>query len=157
MKISEITLTVNHNGCLKIPAPLLKKMGIAPGEHVRIAYLTDDGICNTFKEFLITTEGIQGQNEEQRIAIPNQLLQQANIPENADIQVICLDGILIIAHDSEMNQNELADVLDSLWTANDIAARLPSDPAAAWEYLKTFTDDREEVLAHDGLTGEYEA
>ena len=157
MKISEITLTANHNGCLKIPAPLLKEMGIVPGDHVRVAYLTDDGAHNTFKEFLVTAEGIQGQNEEQRIAIPNQLLRQANIPEDADIQIICLDGILVISHESGMNQDELADVLDSLWTANDITARLPADPETAWEYLKNFTDDKEEVLNHGGPAGEYEA
>ena len=157
MKISEIALTANHNGCLKIPAPLLKEMGIVPGDRVRIAYLTDDGTRNTFKEFLVTAEGIQGQNEDQRIAIPNQLLQQANIPEDADIQVICLDGILVIAHDSGMNQDELADVLDSLWTANDIIARLPDDLEAAWKCLKNFTDDTEEVLSHGGLAGEYGA
>ena len=144
LKISEVTFTVSHNGCLKIPAPLLKEMGIAPGEHVRIAYLTDNGTRNTFKEFLITAEGIQSQNEEQRIAIPNQLLQQANIPEDADIQVICLDGVLVIACDSGMNQDELADVLDSLWSANDIITRLPPDPETAWEHLKNFTDDKGE-------------
>ena len=96
------------------------------------------------KEFLITAEGIQSQNEEQRIAIPNQLLQQANIPEDADIQVICLDGVLVIACDSGMNQDELADVLDSLWSANDIITRLPPDPETAWEHLKNFTDDKGE-------------
>ena len=112
----------------------------------------------TFKEFLITAEGIQSQNnEEQRIAIPNQLLQQANIPEDADIQVICLDGILVIACDPGMNQDELADVLDSLWSANDIITRLPPDPETAWEYLKNFTDDKEEELSHDGFAEEYEA
>ena len=37
MKISELTFTVDHCSGLKIPTSVLREMGLAEGDHVRMA------------------------------------------------------------------------------------------------------------------------
>ena len=59
MKILEATLTVRDSGNLVFPAAILQKMGLSVGDHVKVAYLTDDSKRNTFKEFLLTTDGVE--------------------------------------------------------------------------------------------------
>ena len=52
MKITELTYTVTKSGGLRIPADIIKEMGINPGENVRVAYLSSDGDKNEFREFV---------------------------------------------------------------------------------------------------------
>lgn len=141
MKVCEMTFTVGKGGSLKIPAALLSKMGLFAGDHVRVAYLTDDGMYNTFKEFLLYSETVTGCGDEQRISIPNILLQQANIPPDADIQITCLDGVLIIGAETKLNLSELTAVLEGLTTSADITEDLPTDTASLLMQLKGTIDD----------------
>ena len=53
MQILEMTFTVDKRGGMKIPPPVLAKMGLAAGSHVRVAYLTHDGTTNTFCELML--------------------------------------------------------------------------------------------------------
>lgn len=145
MKISEITFTVNEGGSLRIPSHTLREMGIAPGDHVRVAYLTDNGERNTFKEFLLTPEGIEYCEEPQQIVVPVPLLQQAGIPENADIQIVCLNGALVIMTETALNQTELLSVLDGLLTAAELVSELPDDATQAQMELADAVNEYGEV------------
>jgi len=136
LNLSEITLTVSKNGKLKFPPFLLKEMGLVPGDHIRIAYLTNDGTANTFKEFLLTSEDLSDISEEQQIAVPSRLLQQANIPPDADIQIICLDGAIVIGAEPKLNLKELDAVLEDLSVAVDVTDNLSSDTASLYTQLK---------------------
>ena len=51
MYISELTFTVDRRGSIKIPASVLEKMGLHSGDNIRVAYLTQDGSANQFREF----------------------------------------------------------------------------------------------------------
>ena len=144
MKILEATLTVRDSGNLVFPAAILQKMGLSVGDHVKVAYLTDDSKRNTFKEFLLTTDGVEDHSEEQQIIIPNQLLQQANISPKADIQIVCLDGAIVIKREEGLDLEELAEVLDGLYIANNLVTELSPDPKQMQEQLRNALDELEE-------------
>ena len=149
MVLCELTFTINKNGTLKIPADLLAKMGLSAGDHIRVAYLTDDGTNNIFREFLLYSGTADDYEEEQqRIAIPSSLLRQANIPPDADIQIACLDGVLIIGIETKLNLDELTTVLEGISAAVNITENLPVDTKSLQMQLKETIDN---------LRGEYES
>ena len=89
-----MTFTVDGRGNIKIPAAVLSEMGLAPGDHVRAAYLTPDGITNPYCEFMLLPEFADEAAlvDDDAIRIPAQLMAQANIPADADLQITCLNG-----------------------------------------------------------------
>ena len=149
MQISETTFTVGHNGSLKIPAAVLKEMGLLPGDHVRVAYVVKDKWQNVFQEFLLSAGPLDTLTEDNKFQVPSDLLGQANIPENADLQILCLNGYLLICQDSALSLNELSSVFESLQTAGDIASSLPIDSFQAMEQLQEFTNRFEEGAPED--------
>lgn len=82
MQILETTFTVDKRGGMKIPASVLTKMGLAAGDHVRVAYLTDDGAANTFCELMLLPNAVDEIDPDKSgaIQIPVELMRQANIP-----------------------------------------------------------------------------
>lgn len=144
MKIVEVTYTVNRFGSLKIPQQTLYEMGLKPGHHVRVAYLTSDGKENTYREFLLSPDPLDESGDEKCLAIPTELFVQANIPLNADIQVFCIDGAIVISQDTALNTEDLSMILSSLEVAGDILWQLPGDTNAAADALRQFIDDNEE-------------
>ena len=60
MQILEMTFTVDQRGGLKIPPSVLTRMGLAAGDHVRVAYLTHDGAANTFCELMLLPNAVDG-------------------------------------------------------------------------------------------------
>lgn len=128
MKIAEVTYTINKNGVLRIPAASLNEMGLAAGDQVRIAYLTSDGIRNDYKEFLISGNSANdSMDEDPQISIPSGLLDQANIPQEADLQIVCCEGCIVITRDAVMSVNEMAALLSALETADGIASQFPAE------------------------------
>lgn len=144
MQILETTFTVSRNGSLKIPAAVLKEMGLNPGSHVRVAYLTHDGQKNSFQEFLLTANPLERLSDEQQFRVPNHLLQQSNIPLDADLQIICLNGLLVICQDAAMSAGELAAILKSLYVADELVSGLPMEAeqvqAQLEEVIKRFQE-----------------
>lgn len=136
MRISESTFTVGNNGALKIPASVLREMDLLPGNHVRVAYLTCDGQKNSFQEFLLSANPLDKLSEEQQIQVPDHILKDANIPSDADLQILCLDGCIIICQDSALNPDELASVLERLQNADELTFTLSGDPAQMREQLE---------------------
>lgn len=109
MKMIEIQSAVDRHGQLTIPAPLLRDMGLAAGDTVKLAYISNapDSIRNTFKEFVITPDGITAlaEDEESELTLPHDLLEAAGIPVDSDLEIVCAKGAVVIME---------ADLLDSL-------------------------------------------
>lgn len=136
MRILESTFTVGSNGALKIPTSVLQEMGLFPGDHVRIAYLTCDGQKNSFQEFLLSANPLDELSEEQQIRVPNHILEDANIPSDADLQILCLDGYIVICQDSALSPDELVSVLEQLQNMDELTFALSGDPAQMREQLE---------------------
>lgn len=118
--------TVGKNGSFRVPSVLLRHMGIGPGEHVRIAYISRDSELNEYRELLLygDTDKLP---EEQKIMIPSGLLERANISEGDDLQIACLDGCLLIYQDSATSEEELREILEQLIKAKEILSSLSPD------------------------------
>lgn len=129
MQILEMTLTVDKRGGMKISPPVLARMGLAAGDHVRVAYLTHDGAANTFCELMLLPNEVDGAipNEDSSIQIPMKLMRQANIPQEADLQITCLDGCIVISRDTGLQPEELSSILDSLQLAESFVSMLPGE------------------------------
>lgn len=139
MQIAEITCTIEKNGCLRIPADILQQMGLGPGEHIRVAYLTDQSQQNIFREFMLSGDPLdQLDDSGGSIAVPEELMNQAGIPMNVDIQVICAPGAIILAQEPVLDLEEMKKVLESLNIASDILEQLPEDAEDAIEVLQDF-------------------
>ena len=82
-------------------------MDLAPGDRIRVAYLTHDGQINTFQEFFLSADPLDGQAEVDRVQIPTELLAQVNIPWDADLQIICMKGALLICWDTAFDLADL--------------------------------------------------
>lgn len=63
----------------------------------------------------------------QQIAIPQQLLEQAGIDSNAEVQIACMDGAIIITGDTPLTENEFSEVVDRLRAVNDLTKHFPSE------------------------------
>lgn len=123
MKIIELTCTVDKQGGLKIPAHILREMGIISGDSVRLAYLSGSEACdsrNTYREFMVTPNGItialdECEPDAGEFQIPAELLAAANIPPDSDITITCVDGAIIIG-EAELFAlpDELSALLDDL-------------------------------------------
>lgn len=131
-----MTYTVNQHGVLKIPRETITGMGLYPGDTVRVAYLSEDGEVNTFREFLLTTGGAGSAKTGGQIAVPNELLAQAGIPDHSDIQVICGTGAIILCADPILGAADLSKILSALGVAADMISQLPAEPNNAIELLQ---------------------
>ncbi|WP_373264842.1 hypothetical protein [Hungatella hathewayi] len=104
MILREIFLETNENGVLLINDRILSQMGIGKNEQIYIAYLcpSDTEIVNEFREFILTKDGadkIQREiemEEEVSLTIPNELMLDAGIPLEADLDVICKKRLIVI-------------------------------------------------------------
>ena len=128
-----MTFTVGGRGNIKIPAAVLREMGFAPGDHVRVEYLTPDGVTNPFCEFMLLPELADEQEliGNDAICIPAQLMAQANIPADADLQITCLNGALLICQDTGLQPQELCGILEGLQAAEELTSMLPQEAQQA--------------------------
>lgn len=151
MQILELIFTVDHRGRLKIPAPVLTKMGLAAGDHVRVAYLTHNGAANTFCELMLLPNAVDGVglNGDNAIQIPMELMRQANIPQDADLQIACLDGCIVISRDTGLQPEELSSILDSLQLAESFASVLPGEARQVLSRLEQAVQNMKEGLEQD--------
>lgn len=144
MRIAETTYTINQYGNLKIPKITLSEMGLQPGDSVRVAYLTPDGLENVNREFLLCADPLTEAEDDQHISVPAALLAQANIGPDADIQIICVDGGIVISQEPAMQSKDLQKLLISLHIASDALIQLSEDPGDAIEALRHAADDIQE-------------
>lgn len=104
MILREIFLATNENGELLVNDHILSQMGIGKNEQIYIAYLcpSNTEIANEFREFILTKDGVEKiqreteMEEEVSLTIPNELMINAGIPLEADLDVICKKGLIVI-------------------------------------------------------------
>jgi len=130
-------------------------MSLFAGMHVRVAFMTEDGEKNTFREFLLTKNSLTEIDTETRFQIPADLLRQAKIAEDADIQMIVVDGAILICQEPNLNVQELHTISDSLGLAAGMTEELPDDLPAAKDRLQQALSDfmDEEMSSNEYDTG----
>ena len=144
MIISELESAIGLDGALVIPAIEIEQMGLRPNDRIYVAYIADDTLKNQFREFLVSPSSIETLEEPAQISIPEELLRDANIPKDADVQIICIDGAVILCQESALHSDDLAQILQSLDIAVDLADSLPQDAQTAIESLHQYIDSFEE-------------
>lgn len=144
MIISELESAIGPDGALVIPAIEIEQMGLRPNDRIYVAYIADDALKNRYREFLVSPSSIEALEEPAQISIPEELLRDANIPKDADVQIICIDGAVILCQESALHSDDLAQILQSLDIAVDLADSLPQDTQTAIESLYQHIDSFEE-------------
>lgn len=104
-----------------IPASDLSEMGLIAGQSVFVAYIADGGLINQYQEFVVSATTLSELGVSQQITIPQLLLEQANIGPEAEVQVTCMEGAIIITGDTALSEIELKEVVDRLQAANDLS------------------------------------
>lgn len=127
MKISESAYNINESGELRIPAETLKEMGLKAKDCVLVAFLSSDGVRNDYKEFLIAPVTDDEEDDAKQIGIPSELLLQADIPDDADLQIVCGHGFILIARDASMSGEALEEVSAAIRAADEVVGQLPVD------------------------------
>lgn len=121
MHVVEQSFLVAKDGHLSIPAKKLTDMGIAPGNHVMLAFLSTDGNKNDYREFLVSREMQDNtiDDEPQTIRIPIELLNKAGIPAGGDVDIACVEGAILILRSRNLDITELEELLCRLGAANE--------------------------------------
>lgn len=106
MRLVELVVNINEQGELVIPADITKKMGFKPKEEATISYVTESNVPgieeNTYKDFYIGKGSLDEleidkiEEEDMQIRLSVELLKDANISEDADLEIVCQDGKIII-------------------------------------------------------------
>lgn len=86
MKLLELHTCVDKDGRIVVPEDIVKAAKFRPGDEVCISL--EDGPC-----------------DEDDLNVPVELLEAAGILEDSDLDVICIDGAIVIME---------ADILDNL-------------------------------------------
>ena len=118
---------------------------------MRVAYLTPDGVMNPFCEFMLLPDSADesGLIDNDAIRIPAQLMAQANIPADADLQIACLNGALLICRDTGIQPQELYGVLEGLQAAESLASMLPQEAQQALLQLEQTINTIQEGAEED--------
>ncbi len=119
MRLMELKFCVDNGGHILLPAKDLSEMGINPGDNVTIAFLSDDGINNSYREFLISSDIQADTDEQQTIRIPIEFLNTAKILPNEDIEITCADGVILILRADKLSSSDLDEVLRRLGLVNE--------------------------------------
>ena len=144
MKIIEEQFNVDREGKLVIPAEILRSINIFPGDVVFVAFISEDGVTNYYHEFTVSGEPFRAITPENHLAIPNELMEKANIPDDAQVQIICADGAIVLAPTNRFSVEELNAILSDLVRAGDITAQLPPDICESIQMLEEYINDAEE-------------
>lgn len=113
LQLVEMEGKINETGCIEIPAVVLGQAGIRTGETVKLVYMAEgESLKNEAKEFLLVRAGQDAQEElmkEQDIAfrIPQELLKDAGIPMDADLDIVCQDQKIIILPAETVTEAEI--------------------------------------------------
>lgn len=147
----EILLRVDENGELKVPTDLIQEMGLRAGDPAYLVYLAGSGEPELRQEFWLSPSSLeQPVLEESKIMLPTSLLEQANLSPGQDIQILCLDGGIVLCGESSLDKNELKYLLEQLQTATELASALPDEAGPLIQQLDQFIQEG----VHDDGTAE---
>ena len=84
------------------------------------------------------------------IQIPEELMRQASIPQDADLQITCLDGCIVISRDTGLQPEELYPMLKNLQVAEALASMLPEEAPQALAKLEQTIGSIQKGAEQDG-------
>lgn len=115
MELIKMHASVDKQGRIILPEGCLEEAGLKPGDEVNAIIVAGqeegESLCS---QLLITLEGIgivaqlagvQAEDEECELTLPNNWLEAAEIPIDSDLEISCMPGAIIITG---------ADMLDGL-------------------------------------------
>lgn len=120
IQLVEMEGKMNENGCIEVPAAVLEQAGIRGGEVVKLIYMAEkESLKNETKEFLLVRAGqdVAGElarEEEIAFQIPQELLKDAGIPMDADLDIVCQEQKIIILPAEQTEEVELPEELLAL-------------------------------------------
>lgn len=114
LQLVEMTGMVNERGCIEIPVAALVQMGIVAGQEVSLIYISEGegNLLNQSREFILAkaNENPLGdllKEENVELKLPPELLADANIPIDADIDIICTDRKIVIVPSEDVDEPEI--------------------------------------------------
>ena len=124
VQLVEMTGILNEKGCIEIPIVLLAQTGIRTGDEVNLVYIAagEGDYRNESREFILKKAGEDPmeelKSEEAELKLPPQLLADAHIPVDADLDIVCRDRKIVIMpageEESEDIPKELLDICADL-------------------------------------------
>ena len=102
LQLVEMEGRVTENGCIEIPMTVLDQAGICTGDAINLIYMAEEEeVKSAAKEFLLVKNDqdvVEELAREQRVSlqIPEELLQDAGIPMDADLDIVCQNGRIVI-------------------------------------------------------------
>lgn len=111
---------MNGKGYIEVPAVVLERAGISAGETVKLFYMADrESLKNESREFMIfradeDTDGGGAGQREISFQIPQELLRDAGIELDADLDIVCQDQKIIIMPEQTPGEVELPEELLAL-------------------------------------------
>ena len=120
IRLVEIEGKMNEKGCIEIPAVVLEQTDIRTGESVKLIYLAEaEELQNESREFILLRENQEMpaeliQPQEITFQIPQELLADAGIPLDADLDIVCRDKRIIILPAEPVSEVKIPDELTAL-------------------------------------------
>ena len=102
LQLVEMEGRVTENGCIEIPMTVLDQAGICTGDAIKLIYMAEEEeVKSAAKEFLLVRNDqdvVEELAREQRVSlqIPEELLQDAGISMDADLDIVCQNGRIVI-------------------------------------------------------------
>lgn len=102
MKLVELHTRVGKDGRIVVPEDIVKAAKFRPDDEVCVSL--EDRPC-----------------DEDDLHVPVELLEAASIPEDSDLDVICIDGAVIIMEEDILNNlpEDLRELFDDLGISPD--------------------------------------
>ena len=130
LQLVEMIGRMNEKGCIEVPVVLMEQTGIRTEDEVRLLYIAagENDFRNEAKEFLISrADNDPGEkilnDTNVELKLPPELLKDANIPMDANLDIVCMDKKIVIlpADDPEMEivPPELMEIFDELGIPKD--------------------------------------
>ena len=122
LQLVEMTGKVNEKGCIEIPVAALIQMGIVTGQEINLIYISEEGsLLNPSREFILSKAnenplGSLLKDENVEFRLPPELLSDANIPLDADVDIICTDRKIVIVPSEDVDEPELPEELMGIFT-----------------------------------------
>lgn len=124
VQLVEMKGILNEKGCIEIPIVLLAQTGIRTGDEISLVYIAagEGDYRNESREFILKKAGEDPieelQSEEAELKLPPQLLADAHISVDADLDIVCRDRKIVIMpageEEAEDIPKELLDICADL-------------------------------------------
>lgn len=113
LQLVEMEGRVTENGCIEIPMTVLDQTGICTGDAIKLIYMAEEEeVKSVAKEFLLVRNDqdvVEELAREQRVSlqIPEELLQDAGISMDADLDIVCQNGRIVIFSSELLKETEI--------------------------------------------------